>query len=123
MFTLFCKIRSDKYTDSNQTLIMLVHINNDIMSIKLNTKKIPFFIEPFLCIMILLILAFGFEKSLLDTCLFWKWTPQEGLVMVLIYVDDILIAAPSEQLANEFKAHLQREFKITDCGPVQRYYY
>ena len=66
------------------------------------------------------LLAFGFAKSLLDTCLFWKWTPQ-GLVMVLIYVDDILIAAPTEQLAAEFKAHLQREFKITDCGPVQRY--
>ena len=66
------------------------------------------------------LLSCGLKRSYLDTCLFWKWTDGR-LTLVLIYVDDILIAGPSEEVIAAVKRHLGLKFTLTDLGPLRRY--
>jgi hypothetical protein len=58
------------------------------------------------------ILHMGFRASSLDPCLFIK---DEGGIksFIVLYVDDILTAFPSEKAAHEFKMNLQQQFEIT----------
>jgi hypothetical protein len=64
---------------------------------------------------------FGLECSVLDPCLFWRATQSGGIVLVLIYVDDILIAATHEEWATETKDYLRAKFDLTDLSKVRRY--
>ncbi|KAE8253050.1 hypothetical protein A4X03_0g6001 [Tilletia caries] len=50
-----------------------------------------------------------------EPCLFHKTTPQ-GPVIILIYVDDVAIAAPTEEMVSEIKAQFTSWFKMTDNG-------
>jgi hypothetical protein len=65
------------------------------------------------------LLKWGLQRSVLDVCLFWKWVEGE-LFLVLIYVDDILIAAPLE-LTKAFTQYLSGLFTITELGLVKKY--
>lgn len=65
------------------------------------------------------LLKWGLTRSVLDTCLFWKWTANQ-LFIVMIYVDDILIAGPPAMI-EALKAHLASWFTITKLGPVKKY--
>ena len=47
--------------------------------------------------------------------------PLGGLLMVLIYVDDILITAPTLAIIQSFKDYLATVFTITDLGVVKKY--
>ncbi|KAL0374374.1 UNVERIFIED_CONTAM: Retrovirus-related Pol polyprotein from transposon RE2 [Sesamum radiatum] len=58
---------------------------------------------------------FGFKQSAHDHCLFIKPAPQ-GFVALLVYVDDILVMAPTEDLIAEIKQYLDALFTIKDLG-------
>ncbi|KAL0397599.1 UNVERIFIED_CONTAM: Retrovirus-related Pol polyprotein from transposon RE2 [Sesamum calycinum] len=58
---------------------------------------------------------FGFKQSAHDHCLFIKPAPQ-GFVALLVYVDDILVMAPTEDLISEIKQYLDALFTIKDLG-------
>ncbi|KAL0401802.1 UNVERIFIED_CONTAM: Retrovirus-related Pol polyprotein from transposon RE1 [Sesamum latifolium] len=62
--------------------------------------------------------AFGFLQSRNDYCLFSKETPK-GLIMLLVYVDDILVSAPSDSYIEDVKQYLHHLFTIKDLGPVK----
>ena len=47
--------------------------------------------------------------------------PAGGLLMVLIYVDDILITAPTLAIIQSLKDYLATVFTITDLGAVKKY--
>jgi hypothetical protein len=64
---------------------------------------------------------FGLVGSVLDPCLFWRATQSGGIMLVLIYVDDILISATYEEWVTEMKGHLLSKFEITDLGKIRRY--
>ncbi|KAL0269596.1 UNVERIFIED_CONTAM: hypothetical protein PYX00_007274 [Menopon gallinae] len=52
-----------------------------------------------------------------DPCIYVFGT-NENRVILLIYVDDILLASKSLEEMNEIKELLKREFEITDLGPI-----
>ncbi|KAL0333067.1 UNVERIFIED_CONTAM: putative mitochondrial protein [Sesamum calycinum] len=61
---------------------------------------------------------FGFKQSKNDYCLFTKLT-SASFVALLVYVDDILIAGPSESHISEVKSYLDSLFTIKDLGTTK----
>ncbi|KAL0402317.1 UNVERIFIED_CONTAM: Retrovirus-related Pol polyprotein from transposon RE1 [Sesamum latifolium] len=61
---------------------------------------------------------YGFHQSAHDHCLFTKAT-DIGLLVLLVYVDDILITGPSLSLIKEVKDHLHALFTIKDIGDAR----
>ena len=62
------------------------------------------------------LLVAGFQQSHLDYSLLIK---NEGIVIVLIYVDDLLVTGSSITLINDTKQVLKDNFKIKDLGPLR----
>jgi hypothetical protein len=66
------------------------------------------------------ILEQGFAPVKRDSCMFVQWT--EGRVMlVIVFVDDILIGAESDQDMDQLVQAFKDRFKITDSGEVDVY--
>ncbi|KAL2243773.1 UNVERIFIED_CONTAM: Retrovirus-related Pol polyprotein from transposon TNT 1-94 [Sesamum indicum] len=61
---------------------------------------------------------FGFSQSAYDHCLFTKMT-DSGLVALLVYVDDIVVTAPSLELIQSVKTYLHSLFTIKDLGDAR----
>ena len=58
-----------------------------------------------------------FVQSNADACVFIK-RDNNDIAMILVWVDDIIIAANSNQLLFEVKKKLSRRFKMKDLGPL-----
>jgi transposase InsO family protein len=56
-----------------------------------------------------------FEQSYVDNCVY---TRDGGNVIVIIWVDDIMIAAKDESLLQEVKDMFKQRFKMKDLGPL-----
>ncbi|KAL0413257.1 UNVERIFIED_CONTAM: putative transposon Ty5-1 protein [Sesamum radiatum] len=61
------------------------------------------------------LIDFGFTQSAHDHCLFTKAT-SAGIMALLLYVDDILVAAPTVALIQSIKDYLHSLFTIKDLG-------
>ncbi|KAL0386347.1 UNVERIFIED_CONTAM: Retrovirus-related Pol polyprotein from transposon RE1 [Sesamum latifolium] len=61
------------------------------------------------------LLAFGFHQSAHDHCLFIKHTGN-GMIALLVYVDDVLITCVSKSKITEVKEFLHSAFTIKDLG-------
>ncbi|KAL2249476.1 UNVERIFIED_CONTAM: Retrovirus-related Pol polyprotein from transposon TNT 1-94 [Sesamum indicum] len=61
---------------------------------------------------------FGFTQSAFDRCLFTKRT-DDGLLALLVYVDDIVVTAPSLALIQSVKDYLHALFTIKDLGDAR----
>ena len=61
---------------------------------------------------------FGFHQSKNDYSLFLKGSGDQ-FVIVLVYVDDIILAGPNVEVLNEFKLKLQSTFKLKDLGNLK----
>ena len=59
----------------------------------------------------------GFKQSEVDACLHFKHG-ESVLIFIVIWVDDIVIAASSEKLFNDTKDLLKNKFKMKDLGPM-----
>ncbi|KAL0319933.1 UNVERIFIED_CONTAM: Retrovirus-related Pol polyprotein from transposon RE2 [Sesamum radiatum] len=59
--------------------------------------------------------AYGFKQSKHDHCLFFKQM-DFGFIGVLVYVDDVLIMEPTEDLISQVKVYLDNLFTIKDLG-------
>ena len=66
--------------------------------------------------------AQGFERSVFDPCVYVKKVGNEifNLIILVLYVDDILIAAKERSEVDKLKALLSSEFKMKDLGPAKR---
>ncbi|XP_070007647.1 uncharacterized mitochondrial protein AtMg00810-like [Nicotiana sylvestris] len=64
------------------------------------------------------LLRFGFMQSQHDHSLFIKG-PEEHIIIILVYVDDMLITAPNLTLISEIKTKLQLTFKMKDLGDLK----
>ncbi|KAL0436991.1 UNVERIFIED_CONTAM: Retrovirus-related Pol polyprotein from transposon RE1 [Sesamum radiatum] len=62
--------------------------------------------------------AYGFIQSSHDYCLFIKVTPL-GLFALLVYVDDVLVAGPSQEEITNIKRYLDGLFTIKDLGAAK----
>ena len=61
------------------------------------------------------LLDFGFETCTGDHTMFVKFLNEKFLV-ILVYVDDILIAITDDAMVNELKQRLSSAFKLRDLG-------
>lgn len=62
-----------------------------------------------------MLISHGFQQSPHDHCLFIKGTGASFL-SVLVYVDDVLITGPGDQLISQLKQLLHSAFTIKDLG-------
>ena len=62
----------------------------------------------------------GFVASSADTCLYIR-KQGENTIILMIHVDDQLIALNDRQHLNEFKSMLNSEFKCKDNGPISNF--
>jgi hypothetical protein len=63
------------------------------------------------------LLQFDFLKSKYDASLFLRKTAN-GVVFLLVYVDDIVITGTDLALIDQLKQHLQKSFHMKDLGPL-----
>ena len=66
------------------------------------------------------LLSFGFQRHPSDYGLYFQ-SSVDGLVLVALYVDDLLIAAPSPQIMTFLKALLCSSYSMKDLGPVNKF--
>ena len=62
----------------------------------------------------------NFEQSKADPCLFTK-TVRDEIVMLLVWVDDIIIAASSKSLMTRIKENLSEKFRMKDIGELKMF--
>lgn len=62
----------------------------------------------------------GFKRSASDLCLYVRGSGKSQVILVL-YVDDVLVVSPSEEIVLEVKQALSKEFEMTDLGPVKSF--
>ena len=59
----------------------------------------------------------GFVKSDADPCVFVK-TDEAGSIILLVWVDDIILAVTSDEVMNDIKKVLKDRFDMKDLGPI-----
>ncbi|MDV3193945.1 MAG: reverse transcriptase domain-containing protein, partial [Sweet potato little leaf phytoplasma] len=66
------------------------------------------------------ILAEGFSKSPYDSCVYRKYVSKDVFILVLLYVDDILIASADKLEIMKLKTSLSREFDMKNLGAAKK---
>ena len=61
-----------------------------------------------------------FHRSHCDNCVYFKFPSKAEFVILLLYVDDILIASNSKSEVEKLKSELSREFEMKDLGAAKR---
>ena len=59
--------------------------------------------------------SFGFEKSIMDQCIYQKVSGSK-ICFLILYVDDILLAINDKGLMHEVKQFLSNQFDMKDMG-------
>ena len=62
----------------------------------------------------------GLENDLHDPCLF-TWRQKGKLIMIVLYVDDLLIASNDAEKLKQVKSHLSSVFQMKDLGEPKNY--
>ncbi|CAI7742014.1 unnamed protein product [Closterium sp. NIES-53] len=66
-------------------------------------------------------LGAGWEKSQVDTALYFKVGDGKVTCWVLVYVEDLLTASNSTKMLKELKELLEAAFELCEISPVQKY--
>ncbi|OXB40707.1 hypothetical protein B1J91_Tkp57 [Nakaseomyces glabratus] len=66
------------------------------------------------------LIKFGFSRHQSEYGLYYKQT-SDGLILVALYVDDLLLAAPTPKLMNITKSQLSKAYSMKDLGPVSKF--
>ncbi|KAG8503021.1 hypothetical protein CXB51_000861 [Gossypium anomalum] len=61
-----------------------------------------------------------FKRSSFDSCVYFKKNSDGSFVYLLLYVDDMLIAAKDKREIRKVKAQLSEEFEMKDLGPAKK---
>ncbi|CAK8535256.1 unnamed protein product [Lathyrus sativus] len=62
----------------------------------------------------------SFIRSQFDHCVYFRFRPDNSLVILLLYVDDILIVSNNVEEVMRVKVELNKEFDMKDMGDVSR---
>lgn len=62
----------------------------------------------------------GFERNLSDHCIYRKQAG-EDIIIVIIWVDDLIIAASSNKELNRFKNSMKNKFNMKDLGRISHF--
>ncbi|KAK9181573.1 hypothetical protein WN944_024711 [Citrus x changshan-huyou] len=66
------------------------------------------------------IMSLGYNRLSSDHCAYYKRLEDNDFIILLLYVDDMLVAGPNKDRIQELKAQLAREFEMKDLGPVNK---
>ncbi len=66
------------------------------------------------------LIEIGFKQSLADPCMYVKHDGK-NIVIILIWVDDILVASSSTSMLDNVKVMLSKKFKMKDLGVISRF--
>ncbi|KAE8687107.1 cytochrome P450 71A9-like [Hibiscus syriacus] len=66
------------------------------------------------------IMCLGYNRLNADPCAYFKRSGDNDFVILLLYVDDILVAGPNKYHIEELKAQLAREFEMKDLGSANK---
>jgi hypothetical protein len=62
----------------------------------------------------------GLIQSAADPCVWFKVVNGETVLIIVVYVDDCILAGPQEEI-NWFKKEIKKRFNITEMGPIQKH--
>ena len=62
----------------------------------------------------------GFTRCIKDPCVYLKGKGAEESIYLLLYVDDMLIAAKDKKKVSKLKDILKKEFEMKELGPATR---
>ncbi|CAL1361567.1 unnamed protein product [Linum trigynum] len=62
----------------------------------------------------------GYMKTTSDHCVFMKKFPDGDFIILLLYVDDMLIAGQNVSKINDLKKELSKSFAMKDLGPAKQ---
>lgn len=63
----------------------------------------------------------SYTRSHFDPCVYFKTCDDGSYVNLLLYVDDMIIAATDMKEIRRFKEILSKEFEMKDLGPAKRF--
>ncbi|KAH9670456.1 hypothetical protein KPL70_016992 [Citrus sinensis] len=66
------------------------------------------------------IISLGYKRLSSDHCAYYKRFKDNDFIILLLYVDDMLVAGPNKDRIQELKAQLAREFEMKDLGPANK---
>lgn len=67
------------------------------------------------------IMSLEYNRLSADHCTYYKrFEDDNDFIILLLYVDDMLIAGPNKDRIQELKAQLAREFEMKDLGPANK---
>ncbi|KAH9734074.1 Integrase catalytic domain-containing protein [Citrus sinensis] len=66
------------------------------------------------------IMSLGYNRLSSDHCAYYKRFEDNDFIILLLYVDDMLVAGPNKDRIQELKAQLAREFEMKDLGPANK---
>ncbi|KAE8735271.1 DNA repair protein RAD51-like protein 1 [Hibiscus syriacus] len=66
------------------------------------------------------IMCLGYNRLNADPCAYFKRSGDNNFVILLLYVDDMLVAGPNKDHIEELKAQLAREFEMKDLGSANK---
>ncbi|KAE8670544.1 hypothetical protein F3Y22_tig00112127pilonHSYRG00101 [Hibiscus syriacus] len=66
------------------------------------------------------IMCLGYNRLNADPCAYFKRSGDNDFVILLLYVDDILVAGPNKDHIEELKAQMAREFEMKDLGSANK---
>ncbi|KAE8665697.1 Esterase/lipase/thioesterase family protein isoform 2 [Hibiscus syriacus] len=66
------------------------------------------------------IMCLGYNRLNADPCAYFKRSGDNDFVILLLYVDDMLVAGPNKDHIEELKAQLAREFEMKDLGSANK---
>ncbi|GJZ10491.1 retrovirus-related pol polyprotein from transposon TNT 1-94 [Tanacetum coccineum] len=61
-----------------------------------------------------------YNRLHVDPCAYFKRFGNNDFIILLLYVDDMLVAGPNKDRINKLKAQLVREFEMKDLGPANK---
>ena len=65
-------------------------------------------------------ISHDFKRSSFYSCVYFKQCNDESFLYLLLYVDDMLIAAKSKEEIRTVKAKLNTEFEMKDLGAAKK---
>ncbi|KAH9659545.1 hypothetical protein KPL70_023885 [Citrus sinensis] len=66
------------------------------------------------------IMSLGYNRLSSDHCAYYKRFEDNYFIILLLYVDDMLVAGPNKDQVQELEAQLAREFEMKDLGPANK---
>jgi hypothetical protein len=63
----------------------------------------------------------GYNKTMADPCVFIKRVSNEKFIIIVVYVDDLMLASTDQQLIDELKEQLQVEYTLTEAPSLESF--